>query len=306
VAGSGTPTIAVVGEDRVVAVKGRLYVGRECPGVDENRRLLVEDPSVSRNHLEIHVDAEGQAVAFDTSTNGTLLNGMRLERAVPVPLASGDVLSIGETKLEFQAPAPPSGVARKTRTTVLSAGGMRMVMVAGDLVGSTAIAENTSSEAVASAMSDLFKRIGARVTAHRGTISHLAGDAMLAVWDSNRDEHAADHAVAFALEAAELVAETAPGLPIRGPDGSPLRMGWGVAIGDVSMSHLTRGRSTVLGDPVNVAFRLADSAGRDGLPEVLVTSEVAELSRRPLRLGSETPLAVKGRTTVVNVRSVHR
>jgi class 3 adenylate cyclase len=301
------PTISIVdGGGEAVPVAGRLYVGRECPGVDPEKRLLVDDPRVSRSHLEIHIEDEGTAVALDMSTNGTLLNGLRLERAVATPLTDGDVLTLGDTKLEFHAPRTASGVRRVSRTTVLAGGRMKMVLVAGDLIGSTAIAERTSSEAVADVMGQLFKALGARVTQHRGTLSHLAGDAMLAVWDLGRDEHAADRAVTFALEAAEYVAETAPGLPIQGADGAPLKLGWGVTIGEVSISHLARGRSTVLGDPANVAFRLADAAARDGRADVLVTTEVSALVRRPVALGPETALAVKGRTTAVNVRSVAR
>jgi class 3 adenylate cyclase len=298
------PTIAIAGGEEVVTVTGRLYVGRECPGVDPERRLIVDDPRVSRSHIEIHVEEDRTAVAFDTSTNGTFLNGMRLERAVATPLADGDVLTLGDTRLEFRAASAPSSVRRVSRTTVLAGGNMRMVLVAGDLIGSTALAERTSSEAVAGVMGQLFKALGIRLTAHRGSLSHLAGDAMLAVWDLGRDEHGADRAVAFALEAVAHVAATAPSLPIQGADGSPLKLGWGVAIGEVSISHLARGRSTVLGDPANVAFRLADAAGREGRPDVLVTTEVADLMRRPVELGPETPLQVKGRTTAVNVRSV--
>ena len=62
----------------------RLFVGRECAGVDDAHRILLSDDlAVSRNHLEIRVDPEqSRAVVVDTSSNGVRVNGIRIERAV--------------------------------------------------------------------------------------------------------------------------------------------------------------------------------------------------------------------------------
>jgi class 3 adenylate cyclase len=302
------PTIAIVagGEPgSPIHVHGRFYVGRECAGVDPAQRLVVDDPKVSRSHLELHVEPSGDVTAIDLSTNGTLLNGLRMDRAIPVDLADGDRLVLGDTELEFRAgrrddDAPPG----RPVTTLMEPGRMRMVLVAGDIIGSTSLAERWSSEAVAGVAHRLFTALGERLAVHRGMLSHLAGDAMLAVWDLGHDTQGADRAVAFALEAAALVERTAPDLPIRHADGSALAMGWGVSLGDVALSHLARGRSTVLGDPANVAFRLADFAGREGRPPVLVTGDVAALVKGPVSLGPESPLTVKGRETPVTVRAL--
>ena len=48
-------------EERKVEVKDRLYVGRECAGIDDDHRLLIDGPDVSRNHFEIRLDAEDLA-----------------------------------------------------------------------------------------------------------------------------------------------------------------------------------------------------------------------------------------------------
>ena len=45
-------------------------------GIHESRRLVIRDPEISRNHLEIRLDAvSDQAFVIDISTNGTLVNG---------------------------------------------------------------------------------------------------------------------------------------------------------------------------------------------------------------------------------------
>ena len=106
------------GPERQVPIYDQLFVGRECAGIGEARRLVIDDPEMSRTHLEIRLDAaNNQAFVIDTSTNGTLLNGIRLERAVPRPIKPGDEIRIGDIALTFrsqlfaaakQAVRPPS------------------------------------------------------------------------------------------------------------------------------------------------------------------------------------------------------
>ena len=92
------------GSERSMPIFDQLFVGRECAGINEARRLVLNDPEVSRTHLEIRLDpATDQAFVIDTSSNGTLLNGARLERAVPLPLRPGDEIRIGEVALTFRS-----------------------------------------------------------------------------------------------------------------------------------------------------------------------------------------------------------
>jgi len=55
--------------------------------------FIVEAPLVSRLHCRLTADASDQLVVDDLgSTNGTLVNGERVDRAV---LRTGDVLTVG-------------------------------------------------------------------------------------------------------------------------------------------------------------------------------------------------------------------
>jgi len=88
----------------LVPIDDKLVIGRECAGVDERHRLLIRDASVSRSHLEIRVDVQqDRAWAVDTSSNGTLLNGTAMQPAMPVPLRSGDQLTVGAVTLQFRS-----------------------------------------------------------------------------------------------------------------------------------------------------------------------------------------------------------
>jgi FHA domain len=91
-----------------------LMVGRECAGVEEKHRLLIDDPAVSRTHLELRLDLElDQAWLTDHSTNGTRLNGQRIERSVPVRIKPGDRVRLGGAELQFRSRrfAAAAGVA---------------------------------------------------------------------------------------------------------------------------------------------------------------------------------------------------
>ena len=116
----------------------RIFVGRECAGVDDSHRILLgDDLAVSRNHLEIRVDPElSRAVVVDTSSNGIRVNGIRVERAVAVPLNAGDKIQVGSHVLEFRGgvvtTTRPEGTVQ--RSTVSVATPMTMAMIVGDLV----------------------------------------------------------------------------------------------------------------------------------------------------------------------------
>ena len=71
---------------RIVPVHHRLVVGRECVGVAPDLRLILDEPSVSRNHLEIRIAPDGGATLIDASTNGTRVNGSTVQRGAKVPL----------------------------------------------------------------------------------------------------------------------------------------------------------------------------------------------------------------------------
>ena len=73
---AGTP-----GEVRM-SLGPRFFVGRECQGIEAHQRFIIDDDSlqVSRIHFEIHVEAAlGRAVIIDRSTNGTWVDGSRIE-----------------------------------------------------------------------------------------------------------------------------------------------------------------------------------------------------------------------------------
>jgi adenylate cyclase len=313
------PATLVVAPDhageRSVPVYDWLVMGRECAGIDERHRLLIDDPAVSRTHLELRLDLNlDQAWLTDHSTNGTRLNGQRMERSVPVRITPGDRVRLGRAELQFRsrrfaAPAG-SGVPGVVQhlNTIREITVTDMVMVVGDIIGFSTIAETTDDRLLLENIDRLYAGLRQILSRHHGTLSNYVGDAFFATWETETGAalDTARSAVTFAVEAAETMPRIAAGLDLRDPGGGPLRMGWGVASGPAAVSQLTGMLVTVLGDATNVAFRLSGLAGRAGRPDVLVTGAVHHATAASFVFTPPSAIPVKGRSQVVEVLGASR
>jgi hypothetical protein len=79
----------------VYLIDGTVTVGRS-----EDSDIFLVDPSVSRNHATLEVDGDGVIVHDLGSTNGTYVNGERVNSA---RIVSGDVLTFGNTEMRVEA-----------------------------------------------------------------------------------------------------------------------------------------------------------------------------------------------------------
>ncbi|HVA28577.1 MAG TPA: FhaA domain-containing protein, partial [Candidatus Baltobacteraceae bacterium] len=77
----------------VYYVEGRARIGRS-----EESEIFLVDPSVSRTHAVVEVDGTEPIVRDLGSTNGTFVNGERIEAR---PLRDGDELMFGNTRMRF-------------------------------------------------------------------------------------------------------------------------------------------------------------------------------------------------------------
>jgi len=68
-------------------------------GTDKGSTLCLTDPTVSRSHAEISHTSEGFLLQDLGSTNGTFLDGVRVDRAY---LKDGVTITVGESNIKFQ------------------------------------------------------------------------------------------------------------------------------------------------------------------------------------------------------------
>ena len=111
--GSTAVDLVVVGGP-LLGTRFRLEAGRHLVGRGSGSDIKIEDPSMSRRHFELTVTSDGVAVADAGSTNGTFIDGERIEgsrRLGPKDVleAGGSLLSV-EPALALTSSAPGDGV----------------------------------------------------------------------------------------------------------------------------------------------------------------------------------------------------
>src|SRR3982750_4224682 len=80
-----------------IQLEQELMIGRSSAGAGS----LGGDREISRVHARVYRDASGQLIVEDLgSTNGTFVNGNRI--AAATPLAPGDELRVGQTKMTVE------------------------------------------------------------------------------------------------------------------------------------------------------------------------------------------------------------
>ena len=275
---------------RVVPIIGRLFVGRKSGGASAPTQLLLDDPAISRDHFELRVDEADGVLLLDRSTNGTRVNGRKVERDEPLPLADGDFLEVGTIRMSFRSLAAGDRISDEVRAAVRAIEHAHVATVVGDVVGYTAMVERDGEDAAAAAADELFAALAELLVAHGATASHRDGDSLFAAWDVTGDPQAADKAVRFALAASKVV------------DDSTLQMGWGVTLGDGVPGHPSMAREAVDADAINLAFRLSSLAARDGEPTVLVGAKAATAAPDAADYGDPREIAIRGRDEPVRVQ----
>ena len=151
-----------------------------------------------------------------------------------------------------------------------------------DLVGSTALGEQTDPEALRALLGRYFERMSGIVESHGGTVEKFIGDAVLAVFGVPQVHE--DDALRACRAAVEM-RDALPGLGIQG------RIG--VNTGEVVTGTAER---LVTGDAVNVAARFEQAAAPG---EVLIGASTHELVQGAVDAEPVEPLVLKGKAEPV-------
>jgi Protein of unknown function (DUF3662)/FHA domain len=93
--GAGAGSLVLPTGDRFTLEEHIISIGRR-----PESNIVLADPNVSRNHAEIRPQGDGFLLVDLGSTNGTKVNGVRIDQRM---LADGDELSFGNTRMRFEA-----------------------------------------------------------------------------------------------------------------------------------------------------------------------------------------------------------
>ena len=164
-----------------------------------------------------------------------------------------------------------------------------------DVTGSTALGERLDPEALNRVMTRYFEAMREPIELHGGTLEKFIGDAVMAVFGV---PHIREDDALRAVRAADDMRQTLMTLnkELERDHGASLQVRIGVNTGEVMVEDPAAGQHIVVGDPVNVAARLEQSA-QPG--EVLIGETSLRLVRDAVDVEAMDPLSMKGKSEPV-------
>ncbi|HEY6202097.1 MAG TPA: adenylate/guanylate cyclase domain-containing protein [Candidatus Limnocylindria bacterium] len=178
---------------------------------------------------------------------------------------------------------------------------LRLVTVVfADLADSTAMAEGLTPEEIRGILTSYFNALASVIQRFGGTVDKYAGDAVMAVFGAPlAHEDDAVRALRTAIAMQNAIARLSDDL--QRDRGIRLALRVGVNTGPVAAGVLrgdVQAAYTIVGDAVNVAYRLQSAAGRG---EVLVGAATERQAAHAFSFERIEPLHVKGKTEPLTV-----
>ena len=266
---------------------GPLEVGRDCSG------LLIDDPQVSRCHLQLRPTEHGVIVEDLASSNGTFIGELRISE--PTLLSEGSQVRLGDTVIELLAHGVEAfeqeqmsgltSIERVADEVVASVPSLSarlkpdttITIVFTDIESSTELAGSVGDERWFSIISDHNRLLRSRVAEHHGVEVKSQGDGFMLAFDSTW--RALQAMVATQREVSSTLGRGDP----------PVRIRVGAHTGEAMADE----RGDLFGSHVNFAARIANEASGD---EILVSSLLKEIvePRGEFTFGTARQAVLKG------------
>lgn len=288
-----------------------LQIGRK-PAPDGKRKLVLPYPEVSGQHAEIRCKPNGWTVVDSGSTNGTMVNGLRLTPGREYALQQGDRIQIAQYDLIVSPNSngmmmeEPKEAQDKTqfRINLINA-----TILVGDIKGFTSLMEDyaASPGVVMQAAHNVFEIMNQQIAKNFGQLEKIAGDAIMAYWTgdeaSSGGNMQAFQACKTALELRELAEQLARDEANWPFKGHPLKVDMALATGPVAAGALGHSNSNpaLLGDTANLVFRLEKLIGDDDAGDIIVESATYKLACTHFKFKPLGNFNVKGRQRAVEV-----
>ena len=249
-------------------------------GREKGNDILLPFSWVSRKHAMIQVESNGRHNLIDLgSANGTMVNGRRV--LTPARLHSGDRIGIGKTVLLFQqsgaeAPAGATAYGETAERTVAFVEQETVTILICDIHDYTKLSEQLGDHKVSALLQRWTAGVSQIVTRHEGMVDKFIGDAVMALWAG---DGGTAHGIRQALRTALAIAAFTHGLKKTVPELPwPLKIGAALNTGAAMVGNIgVNGKRdfTVVGDVVNVAFRLESQTNAKKNLDLVMGEEAA-------------------------------
>lgn len=240
-------------------------------------QVIIPDPRVSRRHSMIRKQ-DGGFHLFDLgSFNGSYLNGARVTAARQ--LKTGDVLTFAEHEFTFRQTGREMGeeefhnLGGSTTALIRST---PVIILVSDIKGFATLSEEIEADDLAQIIGSWYSECESIISEEGGTVDKFIGDSVLAYWTSVESA-----TLMSAVRTAQKLLSRCESIYRNRPDvfdSIERRFEIGVAIhtGKVAYGGMSQGEFTLLGDPVNLTFRL-ENLTRDFENNVLLSGDFARL-----------------------------
>ncbi len=287
----------------------KLFFGRICRGVEEDRCIRIDHPAISRDHAVIQISRLGIEIT-DLSTNGTWVNGVRMAPGGTRELVNGDTIELGDIifNLVCLSPVcqrPEEGWEDQTET---SPSIVWVTSLVADVRGFSAMCQSMDSRATYGLMKEVFLRFSKIVTTCKGTTKESVGDAVFAFWEHSQGQ--APQQALLACKAA--LAQEAQVDDIRRLLSKnhalfgELRLGWGITTGPATLSNYGTSPAAlaVVGDCINLAFWLSAVANKEIDASIVMDRQTADLVGEKMLLRDLGRIPTKGREGLEQVYGI--
>jgi adenylate cyclase len=268
-------------------------------------QIVVADPRVSRRHAMVRKQ-DGGYYLFDLgSFNGSYLNGSRVTSTRQ--LRDGDVLSFADHEFRYRERGEkslPANLEDLGGSTIALIRSTPVVLFVSDIKGFTSLSESVEADELAQIIGSWYSDCERILGEEGATVDKFIGDSVLAYWtvvDQN-SLRAALRAARGLLESSERIYEARP--DVFGRIGRTFEVGVSLHTGKVAYGGMSQGEFTLVGDPVNLAFRLETLTRELGAAVIVSGDFVRELPELRPHCRNHGVHRVKGRAQGVEVFSL--
>ena len=250
---------------------------------------------VSRKHTMVQQEKSGIYNIMDLgSSNGTYVNNKRIHS--PTILNNGDIITLGKTTIRFVHFVEQKAETEAEVTLDMTIAYIQketVTILVCDIHDFTSISERLGNQVISKLLQFWTKKVGAIVQEHDGLVDKFIGDAVMAVWTGSAVSRGIRNALRAALEISVVtrkIGESVPGLRPHLSIGAALNTGEAM-MGNMGM---TSRDSTVIGDVVNVAFRLESMTVRDDI-DIIIGKDTAKHIDEVEKFFTKRELTLKGK-----------
>lgn len=275
-------------------------------GRGPNNDIVLPYSWISRKHTLVQRESGDIFQIIDLgSSNGTYLNNKKIH--APAILNNGDLITLGKTTIKFvqflEDTADESDESEETMDMTVAYIQKEVVTIlVCDIHDFTSLSETLGDKQISKLLQFWTKKISAIIHENDGLVDKFIGDAVMATWIGGNVTEGARNALRTALEISDVTRKI--GEHIKQIT-MPLSIGAAVNTGQAMLGNMgVAGHrdSTVIGDVVNVAFRLESMTVKDKA-DIIIGEETARHLANSEEYFKHHSFALKGKTNKITAQA---